>query len=127
MVSKASPGRWLPGRIDGGFRASEHWRATPGRSSGRVPGRRQPSASGVGARCLQTRREREAIVRSYRTLRLADVYAVISRYLADPAPFDEYLRRCDEDAAAVRREMDAAGMTGGIGNEELLERAVRKA
>ena len=68
----------------------------------------------------------EAIVRSYRTLRLADVYAVISRYLADPAPFDEYLRRCDEEAAAVRREMDAAGMTGGVGNEELLERARSK-
>ena len=34
----------------------------------------------------------EAIVRSYRTLRLADVYAVISRYLANPASFDEYLR-----------------------------------
>ena len=28
----------------------------------------------------------EGIVRSYRTLQLADVYAVISRYLADPAP-----------------------------------------
>ena len=53
----------------------------------------------------------EAIVRFYRTLRLADVYAVISRCLADPAPFDEYLRLCDEDAAAVHREMDAAGMT----------------
>jgi uncharacterized protein (DUF433 family) len=68
----------------------------------------------------------EAIVRSYRTLRLADVYAVISRYLADPTPFDEYLHRCDEEAAAVRREMDAVGMTGGVGNEELLERARSK-
>jgi uncharacterized protein (DUF433 family) len=38
----------------------------------------------------------EAIVRSYRTLRLADVYAVISRYLANPAPFDEYLRGAPE-------------------------------
>jgi len=65
----------------------------------------------------------EAIVRSYRTLRLADVYALISRYLADPAPLDEYLRRCDEEAAKVRLEMDDAGMTGGVGNEELLERA----
>jgi hypothetical protein len=68
----------------------------------------------------------EAIVRSYRALRLADVYAVISRYLADPAPFDEYLRRCDEEAAEVRREMDAAGMTGGIDKEELLDRARAK-
>ncbi|MFO0892342.1 MAG: hypothetical protein U0790_24785 [Isosphaeraceae bacterium] len=65
----------------------------------------------------------EAIVRSYRTLRLADVYAVISRYLADPAPFDEYLRRCDDEAATIRREMEAAGMTGGVSKEELLARA----
>ena len=33
----------------------------------------------------------EGIVRSYRTLHLADVYAVISRYLANPAPFEDYL------------------------------------
>jgi uncharacterized protein (DUF433 family) len=68
----------------------------------------------------------EAIVRSYRALRLADVYAVISRYLADPAPSDAYLRRCDEEAEAVRREMEAAGMTGGVGSEELLARARTK-
>jgi len=65
----------------------------------------------------------EAIVRSYRTLRLADVYAVISRYLANPAPFDEYLRRCDEEEEAQRRKLDAAGMTGGVGKQELLARA----
>jgi uncharacterized protein (DUF433 family) len=35
----------------------------------------------------------EGIVRSYRSLQLVDVYAVISRYLANPAPFDEYLRQ----------------------------------
>ena len=46
--------------------------------------------------------------------------------LADPAPFDEYLRRCDEEAAVVRREMDAASMTGGVGNEELLNCAWSK-
>jgi hypothetical protein len=53
----------------------------------------------------------EGIVRSYRTLELADVYAIISRYLANPAPFDEYLRRCDEQAEAVRRKLEAAGMS----------------
>ncbi len=68
----------------------------------------------------------EAIVRSYPTLRLADVYAVISRYLADPTPFDEYLRRSDEEADEVRREMDAAGMTGGVSKQELLKRARAK-
>jgi hypothetical protein len=69
---------------------------------------------------------REAIVRSYRTLRLADVHAVISRYLANPAPFDEYLRRCDEEAEAVHRKLDEAGMTRGVSKEELLARGRAK-
>ena len=53
----------------------------------------------------------EGIVRSYRTLQLADVYAVISRYLADRAPFDEYLRRCDQDAEAIRCQVEAIPVT----------------
>jgi uncharacterized protein (DUF433 family) len=65
----------------------------------------------------------EGIVRSYRTLKLADVYSVISRYLANPAPFDEYLRRCDAEAEVVRHQVEAAGMTGGVSKEELLARA----
>jgi uncharacterized protein (DUF433 family) len=68
----------------------------------------------------------EAIVRSYRSLRLADVYAVITRYLADRAPFDEYLRHCDEEAELVRKKLDAAGMTGRVTKEDLLERARAK-
>lgn len=68
----------------------------------------------------------EGIVRSYRTLCLADVYTVIGRYLSNPAPFDEYLRLCDEQADEVRRQMDAAGMTGGVSKEELLARARAK-
>jgi len=68
----------------------------------------------------------EGIVRSYRTLALADVYAVISRYLAAPTPFDEYLLRCDEEADAVRRELEANGMAGGVSKEELLARARAK-
>ena len=68
----------------------------------------------------------EGIVRSYRSLRLADVYAVIGRYLSNPAPFDEYLRLCDEEADAVRRRMEAAGMTGGVTKEELFARARAK-
>ena len=68
----------------------------------------------------------EAIVRSYRTLRLADVYTVIGRYLANPAPFDEYLRRCDEEAEAVQRKLEGAGMTGRVSKEELLARARAK-
>lgn len=68
----------------------------------------------------------EGIVRSYRTLELADVYAIISRYLANPAPFDDYLRRCDVEAEAVRRKLEAAGMTDRVGKEELLARARAK-
>jgi len=68
----------------------------------------------------------EAIVRSYRSLQLADVYAVITRYLADPAPFNKYLRKCEEEAEAVRRKLEAAGMTGRISREELLDRARAK-
>ena len=68
----------------------------------------------------------EAIARSYRTLPLADVYAVVSRYLANPVPFDEYLRRCDEEAEGVRRKSETAGMTGGVSKEELLAHARAK-
>jgi hypothetical protein len=68
----------------------------------------------------------EGIVRSYRSLQLADVYTVISRYLATPAPFEEYLRRCDEDAEAVRCKLEPAGMSGGVTKEELLARARAK-
>jgi uncharacterized protein (DUF433 family) len=67
----------------------------------------------------------EGIVRSYRTLRLADVYAVISRYLADPAPFEEYLRQGDAQADTVRRQIEAAQRTGPT-KEELLTRARAK-
>src|SRR5690242_11235934 len=49
----------------------------------------------------------EAIVQSYDTLELADVYAVVSRYLADPSPFEDYLRHCDEAAEETRRKIEA--------------------
>lgn len=67
----------------------------------------------------------EGIVRSYRTLQLADVYAVISRYLTDPVPFDEYLRRCDDEANAVRSQIEAS-QRPGPSKEELLARARAK-
>ncbi len=64
----------------------------------------------------------EAIVRSYRALRLADVYAVISRYLANPVPFDEYLRHIADPADAIRRTIEASQRPGPT-REELLARA----
>lgn len=54
----------------------------------------------------------EGIVRSFPTLDLPDVYAVISRYLADPE--------------AVYRKLEAAGMVGRISTQELLHRARAK-
>jgi uncharacterized protein (DUF433 family) len=77
-------------------------------------------------RAFQRGQTPESIVQSYDTLGLSDVYAVVSYYLANPAPFDEYLRHCDEKAEAVRRKLEAAGMTGRIGKEELLARAREK-
>lgn len=50
----------------------------------------------------------EGIVESYDTLSLSDVYAVVSYYLANPAPIDEYLRQCDKAAEAVRCKIDAS-------------------
>src|SRR5690349_12801114 len=49
----------------------------------------------------------EAIVQSYDTLNLADVYAVVSRYLTAPAPFEAYLLQCDAVAAVTRQKIEA--------------------
>jgi hypothetical protein len=48
----------------------------------------------------------EAIVQSYDTLSLSDVYAVISRFLAAPHPFEEYLRVRDDVAGEVRTAIE---------------------
>ena len=68
----------------------------------------------------------EAIVQSYDTLNLADVYAVVSRYLAAPAPFEEYLRIRDEIAGEVRRAVEARQGPQGNLREILLARAKAK-
>lgn len=49
----------------------------------------------------------EAIVQSYDTVSLRDVYVIASYYLTNPAPFDEYLRVRDEAAGAVREKIEA--------------------
>lgn len=69
--------------------------------------------------------EDKGIVRCYPALQLRDVYAVVSRYMADPTPFDDYLRLCDEQAEAVGREIRAT-QRPSIGKEELLARARAK-
>ena len=67
----------------------------------------------------------EGIVRSYRTLQLADVYVVIGRYLANPAFFDDYLRRSGEQAESVRGKIESS-QPPGVSNEELMARARAK-
>ena len=68
----------------------------------------------------------EAIVQSYDTLKLADVYAVVSRYLAAPAPFEEYLRLRDQAGEEMRREVDKVQGPQGNLRDILLARAAVK-
>ena len=49
----------------------------------------------------------EKIVEAFDSLRLADVYAVISYYLNHTNKVEAYLRKCDEDAKAIRRKIEA--------------------
>src|SRR5437870_5760696 len=46
------------------------------------------------------------IVRMYDTLALGDVFAVLAYYLNCPAEIDEYLHKCDEEAEAIRRNIE---------------------
>jgi hypothetical protein len=59
-------------------------------------------------RALKAGSTAEAIVQSYDTLNPADVYAVFSRYLTDPAPFEDYLTRCDDAVAEVRPSLTSS-------------------
>jgi len=68
----------------------------------------------------------EAIVQSYDTLNLADVYAVVCRYLAAPEPFEEYLRIRDEAADETRRRIEEAQGPQGNLRAVLLARAKAK-
>ncbi len=68
----------------------------------------------------------EAIVQSYDTLNLADVYALVSRYLSAPEPFEEYLRIRDEVAAEARRKIEEVQGPQGNLRATLLARAKAK-
>jgi len=68
----------------------------------------------------------EAIVQSYDTLNLADVYAVVTRYLAAPGPFEEYLRGREEVATQARRLIEEQQGPQGNLREVLLARAKAK-
>lgn len=49
----------------------------------------------------------EGIARSYSTLKLADVYAVIAYYLQHRMEVDVYLQARQEEAARLRQEIEA--------------------
>ena len=68
----------------------------------------------------------EAIVQSYDTLNLADVYAVVSRYLSAPEPFEEYLRIREEVGAEARQSIEKRQGPQGDLRAILLARAKAK-
>jgi uncharacterized protein (DUF433 family) len=51
------------------------------------------------------------IVRAFDTLQLADVHAVLAWALRHSDLVDAYMKRRNEEAAQVRRELEAAGLT----------------
>lgn len=65
----------------------------------------------------------ESIVQSYDTLDLSDVYAVVSYYMANPDPIDEYLRECDVRAEAVRQRIEASQLPRESLRELIMARA----
>jgi uncharacterized protein (DUF433 family) len=50
----------------------------------------------------------ESIVESYDSLSLPDVYAVVSHYLRNPVPIDDYLDRRASEATTVRQRIEAS-------------------
>jgi hypothetical protein len=61
----------------------------------------------------------------YDTLDLGEVFAVIAFYLAHTPEFDKYLRKCDDEAEAVRHEIEAS-QPSPPSKDELLTRAKAK-
>lgn len=66
----------------------------------------------------------EEIVAGFDTLQLADVYATIAYYLHHRATVDAYLTRREEEAAELRREIEARWPPDGL-RERLLARLGR--
>jgi uncharacterized protein (DUF433 family) len=65
----------------------------------------------------------EAIVQSYDTLKLSDVYAVLAYYLTHQQEVDAYLLACDEEAQIVRSRIQAGQPDRSGLRQRLIERA----
>ena len=65
----------------------------------------------------------ETVVQSYDTLSLADVYAVFAYCLTHREQIEEYMRRCDSEAAGVRDRVQAAQPDQSGVRERLMQRA----
>lgn len=68
----------------------------------------------------------EAIVQSYDTLSLPDVYALASYYLTNPAPIDAYLRERDAAAAETRSRIESSQPPRAQLRELIMSRAKAK-
>jgi uncharacterized protein (DUF433 family) len=68
----------------------------------------------------------ETIVQWFESLRLADVYAVISYYLNHSEEVKDYLRQREEMAAEVMRKIEASQPQRPHFREELLARRARR-
>lgn len=67
----------------------------------------------------------EDIVRQFDSLRLADVYAVLTYYLSHEEEVKGYLQRQEELAAALQRQIEAAQPSRPGFRDELLARRAR--
>lgn len=85
----------------------------------RVTGTRIPLERIV--ECYRGGETPEDIVRDFDTLKLSDVYAVISYYLDHKDAVEEYMREQEEEAEALRRMIEAA-QPPRPSKEELLRR-----
>ena len=68
----------------------------------------------------------EAIVQSYDTLQLADVYAVLTWYLRHQAEVEDYLRQRAEEAEAIRQRIESQQPDRAALRAHLLARRAQK-